>query len=195
MAPKATHYERSKQAADRLVVTALDTGLPARFVHPSGVYGPAPTITPGVNRLLVGLATNRVPMLLPGGLPAVHSADCARLHLAAEGVPAGSRYIASGPYVALDAIARAVQAAVPTAKVPRVMPAWIAKIASAAGELVSKVTRKPPLISRGEYLFLSHEVRPDSGRAQAELGWTARPFDEGVRETIDAMRAAGQLGS
>jgi nucleoside-diphosphate-sugar epimerase len=40
--PGETPYQRSKQEADRIVTAALDRGLPAVFLHPAGVYGPAP---------------------------------------------------------------------------------------------------------------------------------------------------------
>lgn len=191
--PKASYYERSKQQADRLVVEAMERGLPARFVHPSGVYGPAPVLTPGANRLLVDLANGDIPMLLPGGLPVVHSVDCARLHLAVEHAPVGSRYIASDRYVTLAEVAHAVHRAVPSAKVPRVLPLWVARTVCATGELLAKLTKKPPLVARGELQFLTHEVRPDAGRAHRELGWTVRDFEAGVAETLAAMQAAGHL--
>ncbi|MER8186149.1 NAD-dependent epimerase/dehydratase family protein [Kitasatospora sp. NPDC094015] len=191
--PKSTYYERSKQAADRLAVQALDRGLPVRFVHPAGVYGPAPVITPGLNRLLVDLARNKIPMLLPGGLPVVHAVDCARLHLAAESAGVGSRYIASERYLSLADLARSVHQAWPAAKVPRVMPYWFARVVSEAGEAVSKATGRPPLLARGELSFLSHRVQPDSSHARRELGWNPRPFVTGVAETLRAMEEAGQL--
>lgn len=191
--PKASYYERSKQEADRLVAEAISKGLPARFVHPSGVYGPSPVVTPGANRLLADLAKGDIPMLLPGGLPVVHSADCARLHLAVERAAVGSRYIASDRYVTLAEVALAVHHAVPSAKVPRVLPRWVARVVCESGELLAKLTKKPPLVSRGELQFLTHEVRPDAGRAQRDLGWTVTDFEEGVAETLAAMRAAGQL--
>lgn len=191
--PKSTHYERSKQAADRVVAEALGRGLPARFVHPAGVYGPAPVVTPGLNRLIASLATNQIPMLLPGGMPVVHAEDCARLHLAVEKAPVGSRYIASEGYHTLAELAEAVHAARPDAKVPRVLPQWVARAVAESGELIAKVTKKAPLVARGELSFLTHGVRPDAGRAQRDLGWTARPLGTGVAETVLAMDAAGQL--
>ncbi|MFI6485134.1 NAD-dependent epimerase/dehydratase family protein [Nonomuraea sp. NPDC050663] len=191
--PKATYYERSKQAADRLVVAALDAGLPARFVHPAGVYGPAPVITPGLNQLLVGLATNKVPVLIPGGLPVVHATDCARLHLAVEHSAVGSRYIASERYLSLTEVAHIVRDSWPNANLPRMVPRWLARAISEAGEVLASVTNKPPLVSRGELAFLTHEVRPDAGRASRELGWSARPFESGVSDTLHAMNKAGQL--
>ncbi len=67
--PKATAYERSKQSADRLVTAALERGLDAVFLHPSGIYGAGPDTSPGTNHLIADLVRGKVPLLLPGGMP------------------------------------------------------------------------------------------------------------------------------
>jgi hypothetical protein len=41
------------------VVDALSEGLPARFVHPAGIYGPSPSPTPGINDFVKRIATNQ----------------------------------------------------------------------------------------------------------------------------------------
>jgi dihydroflavonol-4-reductase len=66
--PGVTPYQRSKQEADRIVTAALDRGLPAVFLHPAGVYGPAPFLVKGLNDLLMQLAKRKTPALLPGGM-------------------------------------------------------------------------------------------------------------------------------
>ena len=73
--PKGTYYERSKQLADQQVVAALEKGLPALFLHPSGVYGPGPTDSPGTNDFILKLYRGEVPVLLPGGYPVVYAPD------------------------------------------------------------------------------------------------------------------------
>jgi dihydroflavonol-4-reductase len=182
--PKPTYYERSKQDADRLVSEALARGLPARFLHPSAVYGPAP-VTTGLNDFLTRLARREIPMLLPGGMPVVHADDVAAGHvLAEERAPAGARFILSESYVTLTDIARAVAAQVPTARVPPMLPLWVAHAVSAVGELVSRVIKQPPLIPRGQLHFLTHDVRPSARRARAELGWSPVAFPDGVRRTL-----------
>jgi nucleoside-diphosphate-sugar epimerase len=97
--PKGTHYERSKQRADKLVV---DSGLDAVFLHPSAVYGTGPSDSPGVNDLIVRLANNKAPGLLPGGFPVVFAPDVGEAQVrAAERAPAGARYILSDRYYTL----------------------------------------------------------------------------------------------
>jgi dihydroflavonol-4-reductase len=191
--PKATAYERSKQDADRLVTAALARGLPARFLHPSGVYGPTPVTTPGVNDFLRRLARGEIPMLLPGGMPVVHAADVARGHLLAEERgPVGGRWILSDEYYSLAEIAAAVVAETGRGRVPRVMPMWVARAVSAFGEAAAPLLG-PPLIPAGQLHFLSLEARPAAGKARAELGWTTIPFATGLRQTLARLRERGEI--
>ena len=191
--PKATPYERSKQEADRLVTAALERGLPARFLHPSGVYGPAP-ITTGVNDFVRRLARGEIPMLLPGGMPVVFAADVARGHLLAEQKGAvGSRYILSESYLTLQDMARAVKEHVPFARVPAILPRWVAKAVSTTGELWAKFSGMAPLIPSGQLHFLTLESRPSSTKARRELGWEPTSFAEGLRVTLADMKAHGLI--
>lgn len=192
--PLPTPYERSKQEADRIVTRALDDGLPAVFLHPSGVYGPAPVLAPGMNELLADLGRRKIPMLLPGGMPVVYAQDVADGHLrAAAQAPVGGRYILSSTYHTLVEVARAVTRQVADAKVPPVMPLAIARAVSAAGERVARVTKKAPLIPRGALHFLESHPVPDASRAERELSWTALDFDEGLRRTFAHFRERGWL--
>src|SRR6185436_4171623 len=144
----------------RLVTAALERGLPARFLHPSGVYGPAP-ITTGVNDFIRRLARGEIPMLLPGGMPIVLAADVALGHILAERkAPVGARYILSESYLSLQEMARAVAQQVPTARVPAILPRWVAKAVSTTGELWAKFSGMAPLIPSGQLHFLTIEAHP-----------------------------------
>ena len=182
--PKATAYQRSKQDADRLVVELASRGLPAVFLHPSGVYGPVPAASPGLNAFIADLVRGKIPMLLPGGLPLVYAPDVGTGHVLAEERAPGSRYILSESYWELVAIARAVAEVAPAAKVPRVLPNAVAHAVSAAGELVARATRKPPLIPHGQLTFLESGTRPDAARARRELGWAPTPFRDALPATL-----------
>ena len=89
--PGQTPYQRSKQEADRSVTAALDRGLPAVFLHPAGLYGPAPFLVKGLNDLLLQLAKRKTPMLLPGGMGVAYSDDVADGHVRAAARGPGRR--------------------------------------------------------------------------------------------------------
>jgi len=194
-APKQTAYERSKQRADRLVVDAIASGLDAVFLHPAAVYGPAPSDSPGVNALLVKLARNRVPGLLPGGYPVVFAPDVGEGHVrAAERAATGARYILSERYYELTEQARIMLDWLGLERrVPRVLPLWLASLVSTLGELKARITGGAPLIPKGQLKFLQVDSYPDARRAKAELGLTFTPFAAGIAQTVGWLRGQGHI--
>jgi dihydroflavonol-4-reductase len=182
--PRPTAYERSKQEADRYVTGLVAQGFPAVFLHPSAVYGPVPAASPGLNQLIADLARGKIPMLLAGGMPVVPAADVATGHVLAEERAPGSRFILSESYWELAAIARAV-AELTGAKVPRVLPSMVARVVAAGGEAVSRITKKAPLVPRGQLAFLESHMRPDAARARRELGWTPTAFRDALPSTLE----------
>jgi dihydroflavonol-4-reductase len=183
--PGLTPYQRSKREADKIVSAALDRGLPAVFLHPSGVYGPAPFLTKGLNDLLVQLAKRKVPALLPGGMTLVYSEDVADGHIrAANKAKIGARYILTESYQPLMDIARAVVAARPSARLPKVMPLALARVISAVGAPIAQITGSPPMIPASLIQFFERDARPTGALARAELGWNPTPFVKGVERSL-----------
>ncbi|MEW6270445.1 MAG: NAD-dependent epimerase/dehydratase family protein [Thermodesulfobacteriota bacterium] len=197
-APKHTHYERSKQAADRMVQRALEEGLPAVLLHPSAVYGTSPTTSPGVNDLLKRLIAGEIPLLLPGTMPIVFADDVARGHLLAERAAPGSRFILSESVWTLPDLAREMAAAARDVlgvevRLPGVLPRWVARGVSIATEGLSAVTRRPPLLPAGQLEFLLSGATPVSDRARSELGWRPRAAPEGLRATLRWLVERGEI--
>jgi nucleoside-diphosphate-sugar epimerase len=192
--PRGTPYQRSKQEADRAVVAAVEKGLPAVFLHPSGVYGPAPARSPMINDAIVKIVKGRAPLLPPGGMAVVLCDDVAVGHrLAEERGEWGSRYILSESFVTLAEFARTVCEEAGGGRVPPVMPVPIAKALAVAGEAVSRLTGKPPLVPRGQLHFLLLGVRPVAYKAKEELGWKPATLRDGLRRTLAYLRSAGRI--
>ena len=190
--PKGTAYERSKQQADRLVAAAIERGLPAVFIHPSAVYGPGPITSRGMNHFFADLRDGKIPLLLPGGLPVAFAPDVGEGHvLAAEKAEIGGRFILSDAYFSLEEMARRVAEVVGLKKTPTVLPLWIGKLVSEVGEMVSKLTRRPPLIPRGQLHLLQWGAKPMANRARDQLGWRMTTFEEGLRRTMEFLDRAG----
>ena len=187
--PKGTPYERSKQQAFLLIREAIASGFPAICLHPSAIYGPGPTDSPGINNFILDLKNGKVPMLMPGGLPLVFSEDVGEGHVLAEekGI-LGESYILSEAYHDLTFLSKIILEALNSSKKPPpVMPLPLIKVVSALGELISSVTGKPPLVPKGQLHFLQWGAIPCSDKAQKELGWTPRTIADGMKETIDYL--------
>ena len=116
----------------------------------------------------------------------VYVDDVAAGHLAAfdRGRP-GERYILADGYASMRELSAAVVAAGGRGRVPPQMPAALARGVAAAGEGVSRVIRRPPLIGRGALTFLLWEARADSSKAREELGIEFTPWRDGVARTVE----------
>ena len=193
--PKHTAYERSKQRADAIVFEAIAGGLDAVFLHPSGVYGPAPSDSPGTNDLLIKLCHGKVPALLPGGYPVVFAPDVGEGHVrAAERGATGARFILSERYYPLTELAGEMLAALGLPrKVPRVIPLWLASMVSTLGELKGKLTGGAPLMPKGQLQFLQVDAYPVAKRASEQLELPFTPLAEGLGRTVVWMRENGKL--
>jgi nucleoside-diphosphate-sugar epimerase len=158
-------------------------------LHPSGVYGPGPTESPGLNTLILRLSNDDVPLLLPGGLPVVYAPDVDERHvLAEEKAAVGRRYILSESYHELSQLARLILDALGKRQpAPAVLPLPIAKVIAVVGEWIAQYTDKPPLIPKGQLHFLQWRAHPQSERAQNELGWSTTPLRQGLRQTVEFL--------
>jgi nucleoside-diphosphate-sugar epimerase len=191
--PKGTDYERSKQHAERLgLAAAAETGVELVIVNPAAVYGPGPpgsaSMELGLLRPVVEGRRAAVPMLPPGGLPMVYSTGLAtgQLLAASRGVP-GERYILCDGHMSFRELAETAVRLAGRGRVPAVMPVPLAKALAAGGEVVSRAIRKPPLLPKGQLHFFLWDARPQSGKAQRELGWVPTPLEEGLRAVVSAF--------
>jgi dihydroflavonol-4-reductase len=189
--PKGTAYERSKQRAEELVLEEGDD-MEVVILNPTAVYGPGPTTSQGLeNGLFEPLVKKRLPALTPGGLSLVFVGGVVQGHLAAaERGKHGERYILSDTYADLRELAETIVRVAGRGRVPPTLPLPLARALAAAGESVSRVIRRPPLVSRGQLHYLQLQAKADSSKAQRELGFTPTPLEEGLRRTLDAMGLA-----
>jgi nucleoside-diphosphate-sugar epimerase len=78
-------------------------------------------------------------------------------------------------------------------RVPFTLPASVAKALAAGGEAVSRVIRRPPLVGRGQLVFLLWQARADSTKAREELGIEFTPWEDGIRKTVRWMLDSGLI--
>jgi dihydroflavonol-4-reductase len=186
--PKGTAYERSKQHAEELVLAERD-GMEVVILNPAGVYGPTPAPTPSFeNGIFEPVVRKRLPALPPGGTGyAFVEGVAAGQLLAAEMGTNGERYILADGYASFREMAETVKEVAGRGRVPPVMPVPVAKALARAGEGLSRLIRRPPLLPKGQLTYFLWQAQPDSSKAQRELGWQTTPLEEGVRRTLDSM--------
>jgi dihydroflavonol-4-reductase len=190
--PKGTVYERSKQRAEELVLAERD-GMEVVILNPSAVYGPGPSASVSFDKeLFEPLIKKRLPALPPGGSGLVFNLGVADAHLrAAERGADGQRYILADTYADFRELAETLVRVAGRGRVPPRMPVPVAHAVSALTEGISRVTRRPPLAPRGQLHYFLWQARPDSSKAQRELGWQTTPLEDGIRETLAELDLLG----
>jgi dihydroflavonol-4-reductase len=185
--PKGTAYERSKQRAEELALAARD-GLEVVIVNPSGVYGPGPSASASFDKnMFEPLVRKRLPALPPGGLGICFVEGVAAGHLlAADKGQDGERYILCDRHISLRELAQNVIEVAGRGRVPPTLPVPLARAMASGGEALSRLIRRPPLLSKGQLHYFLWNAEPISTKAQTELGWQPTPLEEGLKRTLGA---------
>ncbi|MFD1612505.1 hopanoid-associated sugar epimerase [Sphingomonas tabacisoli] len=189
-------YKRSKVLAERLVERMVaERGLPAVIVNPSTPIGPRDVKPTPTGRIIVEAASGRMPAYVESGLNLVHVDDVAAGHLLAlrkGGI--GERYILGGQDVPLGQIlgeiARQTDGRPPLTRLPRapLFPlAW-------ANEQLARLSGREPFLTIDSLRMAAHHMYFSSGKAERELGYTARPWPEAIADALAWFRSAGMIG-
>lgn len=188
-------YKRSKVEAERMVTDAVaQDGLPAVLVLPSTPIGPRDVRPTPTGRIVIEAASGRMPAFVESGLNLVHVDDVAEGHvLALQRGRIGERYILGGQDVSLRemlaTIAGLVGRKAPTISLPRgpLFPlAW-------ANEQLARLTGREPFLTLDGLRMAAHNMYFTSARAEAELGYRARPYAEALGDAIAWFREAGKI--
>lgn len=187
-------YKRSKVVAERLVEDMVREGLPAVIVNPSTPIGPRDVKPTPTGRIIVEAANGKMPAFVESGLNLAHVDDVAEGHLLAlEKGRIGERYILGGTDISLGDmladIARLVGRKPPVIRVPRgpLFPmAWV-------NEQLARVTGKDPFLTIDSLKMSRQNMYFTSAKAEADLGYRARPHIEALKDAIDWFRAEGRI--
>lgn len=183
--PKALPYDRSKAEGERVVAAAVEKGLDAVIVNPTAVLGPWDFGPSAMGKVLVDLATGKLPALVRGGYNWVDARDVSwGAMAAAEKGKAGEKYLLAGHHTSIRDLAAMVAGFTGT-RPPRIeVPMWLAHAAVPFAALKAFVTRRPARITPASLRALSHHQRVSHEKAASELGYSPRPLDDTVRDAL-----------
>lgn len=188
-------YKKSKVIAERLVEDMVQRHrLPAVIVNPSTPIGPRDVKPTPTGRIIVEAASGRMPAFVDTGLNLVHVDDVAAGHLAAlRRGQTGERYILGGENVFLcDMLAEIANLA------GRRPPRWRVPIAplfplALVAEFAGLVTGREPFLTLDGLRMARHHMFFSDAKARRELGYSSRPYREGIADAIAWFKQAGYL--
>ena len=188
-------YARSKARATLLLLEEVGKGgLDAVICCPTGVIGPWDYGISNIGQLILDFASGHLKSYVRGAYDFVDVRDVVKgLILAAEKGQPGRHYIFSGAQVQvlelMKELERNIGYPAPTYEIPPV-------IARAAGVLASvyyRLIRRRPVFTAYSIDVLRSNSLVSSARAREELGFTARPWQESIRDQVEWFRAEGIL--
>ena len=183
-----SYYEETKVQAHRLARRLIDEeGLPCVIVQPGGVYGPDDHSALGsqIEQFLAG----KMPMIaFPDlGMNLVYVDDVAAgVLLALDKGQVGESYVLGGQITTMREIIETL-ASVSGKKAPkRAMPTPLLKALTPIGPVIGKVMNQGPNL--GELISSADGVTfwAKHDKAMAQLGYSPRGLEQGLRDTLAA---------
>lgn len=195
--PFRNPYERTKALADVLARAAAARDEDVVILYPGVVYGPG-DMTEGniVASMLADHLSGRLPGLVgPGDRHWSYAfvEDVAEGHaLALEKGRAGDRFVLGGENATLGRVFALVHEIAGVAPPRLRIPYRAASVLGWLQWLWAETTGHPPQLTHGEVGVFREEWACDSSKAERELGYRCRPLAEGLRRTLDWLRATGR---
>lgn len=184
--PHLSEYDRTKWLAHYEVAEPMiQAGLPLVIVMPGAVYGPGDTSSIGeaFRQYLAG----QLPMLPQKTMLCwSHVDDVARGHILAmeKGQP-GASYILAGPPYTFEHVFETAQAitGIPAPRL-RVPPALLRAAVKILEQVEGDVSLPPTYSAEGLRIVAGTTYIASNEKAQRELGYTVRPLQEGLADTL-----------
>lgn len=186
-------YMDSKHAAEAAVLAAGDSGFDTLSVNPGTLFGPGDVFGNAGSYILAG-ARGLLLVAPPGGTTVAHVDDVARGHrLALERGRPGARYVLGGEPVPYALLYRWINQALGRPGPLVTLPASLLRSAGRLSDFLREKVGLPVPFGEGLALAACAPLYYSSARAMEELGFSARPALEAVRDAVDWYRAEGRV--
>ncbi|MSP60052.1 MAG: NAD-dependent epimerase/dehydratase family protein [Myxococcales bacterium] len=185
-------YFISKLRGERAALALVARGLPLCVLRPVVALGPGDIYHSSATTFLA-LAKRQLPVYVPGGASFTDARDIARAHVAAlERGRIGEVYILGGHNLEIGDMVRRV-AKVAGVPAPRQAPFALAYAVAALVEGAFRIAGKRPDLSRQLVKASRLYTWVSSAKAERELAYTYRPFEESLHDTLRFFLQTGRL--
>jgi dihydroflavonol-4-reductase len=182
-------YARMRREAELAALAMSTRDFAIVSACPSFTFGPDDPTGAPANTLLGKIASGKQRFTLTVGFGCLDVRDFADgVLLAAERGRPGERYLLSGENVTADELlarASAIAGVPPTRFRP---PTFALRALAGVVELYCGIRDKPAPVTRDVLQIIGRYAWYDTTKARTELGWTPRPFDQTLQDTIAWLR-------
>lgn len=192
--PQYGDYAKTKAMASKEVLEAVNSGLDAIIVCPTGVIGPYDFKISEMGTLILNYAKRKVVFYIDGEYDFVDVRDVAMGHmLTMEKGKKGEIYILSGEKITVRGILSLLKEATNENRVLVRIPTIIAKIATIFSPIISKITKEKEVLTQYSISVLNSNCNISSNKAKSTLGFSARPLRESIKDSYEWFRNKGYI--
>lgn len=186
-------YGKTKAEASQFVMDAVkNSGLNASLIFPSGICGPNDYAKGSVTQLLIDSSHGKLPAGIKGGYNFVDVRDVAKGIIACcKAGKKGEGYILGNRYVSTEEILHLVHINTGAKEVKLMIPIWLMRLVLPFFKIDYKIKKQSPILTKYALYTLTSNSDFSSEKAKRELGYTVRPFDETVADTLAWLKAEG----
>ena len=190
-------YPSSKASGHRVVSQAMTEGrIGGCIICPGGIIGPGDDRPSVVGRMVLDFALRKIPMTINEGFWWSDVRDVADAAAAAVSRGEDSKvYFTPGRYAKLGQLALIISGFLGSQAPPPSVPYWVALVGLPAVRAYAAARRLSPLYSRASLSLVRNcPATVDDEGARKQLGYTARPLEESIEDTMTWFRRNGYLG-
>ncbi len=188
-------YGKTKAMASQAVMDAVNKyGLDASIVFPTGICGPDDYAYGPVASFVIDYCEGKMTAGLEGSFNAVDARDLADAILTCtKKGRKGEGYILGNECVTMQRMFGILSKATSTKEVTRILPKSVGKILGKGSDIIERVTgKKQRMTSFAVYSLIRNNVF-DCTKAEEELGFTTRPFEESIEDTINWLERENKI--
>lgn len=189
-------YSQSKALATQAVLDACrEEGLKACVVHPSGILGPKDYAISETTGTIIKIMNGKMPVGMGGSFNLCDVRDLAHGCIgAADKGRIGECYILGNKEVTLKEVCRMLHAA-SGCKMPYFyVPIGMAYKLAAQMEKKAQKTGEKPMMTNFAVYNLARNNQFDYSKAERELGYHTRPYEETLKDEAEWLAAEGYVG-
>ena len=188
-------YSQSKAKATQMVLDCVKVmGLKACVVHPSGILGPNDHAMGETSRTVLQIIKGEMPMGMQGSFNLCDVRDLAAGTIAAvDRGRVGECYILANEPVTLKEMCEMLQKECNAKKISVFLPLGLADKIAQGLEKRAEKTGKKPLMTTFSVYNLARNNEFDYSKAQRELGYTTRPYQETIHDEVQWFIEEGMI--
>ena len=186
-------YEKTKALAQQWLQSQKGNGMKVVILNPTAIFGPYDFKPSLIGEFIIKVMKHRLPGLVKGGYNWVDVRDVVQTAIQAveKGVD-GQHYILSGKWLSLTDMTLLMETITGEKLKPVTFPMWLAKTGLPFLYLWAKVTHSQPIYtSESLKIVESGSKTIVSEKARKQLGFSSRPIEATLKDTLAWMKAHG----